>query len=124
METISTKDAPKAIGPYSQAVKAGNFLFCSGQIGLDPKTGRLVGDDITTQTKQVLTNLEAVLKEAGSDLDKVVKTTIFLKSMSDFKTVNAIYADAFSDHKPARATVAVSTLPLDVLIEIDCIATL
>ncbi len=122
IKIISTENAPSAIGPYSQATKANGFVFCSGQIALDPKTGTLVGDDVETQAKQVLKNLEAVLIAAGSSFDKVVKTGIFLKDMNDFKVVNDIYATAFSKHKPARATVAAAGLPMNVLVEIDCVA--
>ena len=122
IQIISTDNAPSAIGPYSQATKANGFVFCSGQIALDPKTGTLVGDDVETQTKQVLKNLEAVLLAAGSGFEHVVKTTIFLKDMADFKAVNDIYSTAFSHHKPARATVAAAGLPMDVLVEIECVA--
>lgn len=121
MQTIQTDDAPQAIGPYSQAVKANGMLFVSGQIPLD-KDGNLVSDDIEDQTNQVIKNLNEVLKAAGSSLDKVVKTTIFLNSMDDFARVNETYATYFPKHKPARATVEVSRLPKDVLVEIDCIA--
>ncbi|RAP30788.1 hypothetical protein DID76_03325 [Candidatus Marinamargulisbacteria bacterium SCGC AG-414-C22] len=123
MEYIATKKAPQAIGPYSQAVTLNNLVFCSGQIALDPHTGSLAGSDIDTQTKQVLANLNEVLTAAGSSFDQVVKTTIFLKDMSDFAVVNTHYEAAFGNHKPARATVAVAGLPLDVLVEIECIAT-
>ena len=122
MRYIDTKDAPAAIGPYSQAIEANGFLFCSGQIAIDPETGTLIGTDITSQTTQVLKNLSAVLIAGGARLEDVVKTTIFLKDMADFKTVNDIYALTFSSHKPARATVAVRELPMDVLVEIDCVA--
>ena len=122
IDIVSTTHAPVAIGPYVQATKANGFVFCSGQIALDPQSSQLVGDTVEAQTIQVLNNLFAVLKEAGCDASKVVKTTIFLKDMEDFKVVNEIYATYFSDHKPARATVAVAGLPLNVLVEIDCIA--
>ncbi len=121
MKVVSTNKAPQAIGPYSQAIVANGMVFTSGQIALNPQ-GELVCDDVEGQTKQVLTNLKAVLEEAGSSLDKVVKTTIFLSDMNDFKAVNEIYATFFNTHKPARSTVAVKTLPLNVKIEIDCIA--
>ena len=121
MKVVSTQEAPQAIGPYSQAIIANGMVFTSGQIALSPQ-GEIVCDDVEGQTKQVLTNLSAVLKEAGSSLDKVVKTTIFLSSMDDFKAVNEVYATFFKEHKPARSTVAVKTLPLNVKVEIDCIA--
>lgn len=121
IKQISTKKAPGAIGPYSQAIEAGGFLFCSGQIGLDPETGEL-RPGIEIQTKQILENLKAVVEGGGTSLDKVVKTTIYLKSLSDFQTVNEIYGKFFDPHKPARATVEVSGLPKGALIEIDLIA--
>ena len=121
MNTISTDKAPQAIGPYSQAVEYNGMIFTSGQIALLPN-GELAGDDIDTQTRQVLKNLSAVLEEAGSSLQKVLKTTIFLADMDDFSAVNAIYEEFFGSHKPARSTVAVKTLPKNVKIEIDCIA--
>ena len=119
---VSSAEAPKAIGPYSQAIKTGNMVYCSGQVGIVPATGALVGDDITGQTTQVLNNLAAVLKEAGSDMAHVVKVTIYLKDMNDYTKVNDIYKDHFTGTKPARATVQVARLPKDALIEIDCIA--
>ncbi len=121
MDYVVTKNAPSAIGPYSQAVDLGNMIFTSGQIALKPD-GKLVEGGIKTQTTQVLTNLSEVLKEAGSSLSKVVKTTILLANMEDFAEVNKIYAEFFGDHKPARSTVAVKTLPLNVDIEIEAIA--
>lgn len=121
MKVIKTLEAPAAIGPYSQAIKANGFLFVSGQIPLTPN-GELVGDDIKAQTKQVLKNLKAILKEADLSLKDTVKTTIFLKSMDDFSIVNEIYAQAFKEHKPARSTIEISKLPKDVLIEIELIA--
>ena len=121
MKTISTDKAPQAIGPYSQAVEYNGMIFTSGQIALLP-SGELAGEDIDTQTRQVLNNLSEVLKEAGSSLQKVLKTTIFLANMNDFAKVNAIYEEFFGSHKPARSTVAVKTLPKNVKIEIDCIA--
>ncbi|MHC3993990.1 RidA family protein [Thiomicrolovo sp. ZZH C-3] len=121
MQFVQTENAPAAIGPYSQAVKVNGMVYTSGQIALTP-AGEMLENDITVQTKQVLANLTAVLEAAGSGLDKVIKTTIFLDSMDDFATVNAIYADAFGDHKPARSTVAVKTLPKNALVEIDAIA--
>ena len=121
MEYVQTNNAPQAIGPYSQAVKANGMVYTSGQIALTPE-GEMLGNDVVVQTKQVLKNLTAVLEAAGSSLDKVIKTTIFLDSMDDFATVNEIYAEAFGDHKPARSTVAVKTLPKNALVEIDAIA--
>ena len=121
MKVIKTLEAPAAIGPYSQAIKANGFLFVSGQIPLTPN-GELAGDDINAQTKQVLKNLKAILKEADLSLKDTVKTTIFLKSMDDFSIVNEIYAQAFGEHKPARSTIEISKLPKDVLVEIELIA--
>ena len=121
-EIVYTKDAPDAIGSYSQAVKVGNMVYLSGQIAIDPKTQKFVGGDIETQTKQALDNLVAVLKAAGSSIDGVVKTTIYLINMDDFAKVNEIYASYFSSSKPARATVAVKELPMGAKIEIDAIA--
>lgn len=121
MQIIQTDDAPQAIGPYSQAIKANGMLFVSGQIPLD-KDGNLDSEDVEDQTNQVMKNLNEVLKAGGSSLDKVVKTTIFLNDMEDFARVNEVYATYFPKHKPARATVEVSRLPKDVLVEIDCIA--
>ena len=119
---VSTPDAPAAIGPYSQAMTAGGMVFCSGQVALDPATGALVPGGVEEQTTQVLKNLEAVLKAGGAGFETVVKTTIFLADMDDFAKVNAIYGEAFGDSRPARATVQVSRLPLDVRVEIDAIA--
>ncbi len=121
MQYIQTGKAPAAIGPYSQAVKVNGMVYTSGQIALTP-AGEMLTGDVTVQTKQVLANLTAVLEAAGSGLDKVIKTTIFLDNMDDFATVNAIYAEAFGEHKPARSTVAVKTLPKNALVEIDAIA--
>jgi 2-iminobutanoate/2-iminopropanoate deaminase len=121
MKFVQTDKAPAAIGPYSQAVEVGDMIFTSGQIGLTSK-GVLVEGGVNEQAKQVLSNLNEVLKEAGSSLSHVVKTTIFLADMSDFAEVNKIYASFFGNHKPARSTVAVKTLPLNVSIEIDAIA--
>jgi 2-iminobutanoate/2-iminopropanoate deaminase len=118
---VQTDKAPQAIGPYSQAVKVNGMVYTSGQIALTPE-GEMCENDVVVQTKQVLKNLTAVLEAAGSGLDKVIKTTIFLDSMDDFATVNEIYAEAFGDHKPARSTVAVKTLPKNALVEIDAIA--
>ncbi|WP_299547519.1 RidA family protein [uncultured Helicobacter sp.] len=120
MKIIATQNAPQAIGPYSQAILANGILYTSGQIGLTPQ-GELLGD-ISVQTRQVLSNLKEVLKTGGSDLNKVIKTTIFLSNMEDFGIVNEIYAEFFGTHKPARSTVAVKTLPKNALVEIECIA--
>lgn len=122
MQIIKTSQAPEAIGPYSQAVTAGNLVFCSGQIPLDPATMKLVEGTVAEQTERVLKNLSEVLKAAGSGLDKVLKTTVFLKDMNDFVEMNETYAAFFGSHKPARATVEVARLPKDVKVEIECIA--
>ena len=119
--TLSTADAPSAIGPYSQAVRAGGMVFCSGQIPLNAQ-GELVEGSIADQTRQVLRNLEAVLKSADLTLASVVKTTCFLTNLGDFKEMNAAYAEFFPENPPARATVEVSALPAGVAVEIDCIA--
>jgi 2-iminobutanoate/2-iminopropanoate deaminase len=119
---VTSPNAPAAVGPYSQAIKVGNMIFCSGQIPLDPKTGQIVGSDVATQTEQVLRNLEAVLDVTNSGLFQVCKTTVFLKNMEDFPAMNAVYAKHFPVDPPARATVEVARLPKDVLVEIDCIA--
>jgi 2-iminobutanoate/2-iminopropanoate deaminase len=125
MEFISTSDAPAAIGPYSQAVKVGDLLFTSGQIALTPQgSEEVLSKGVEEQTKQVLSNLKAVLEAAGCGLQNVVKTTIFLADMGDFAKVNAIYEEFFGEHKPARSTVAVKTLPKNALVEIDAIAKL
>lgn len=121
MEFINTNNAPEAIGPYSQAVIANGLIYTSGQIALTPQ-GELIERDIKKQTRQVLSNLKNVLESAQSSLDRVIKTTIYLENMEDFGIVNVIYAEYFGEHKPARSTVAVKTLPKNVLIEIDCIA--
>jgi 2-iminobutanoate/2-iminopropanoate deaminase len=121
MDFIQTNNAPQAIGPYSQAVKVNGIIYTSGQIALTPE-GVMLENDIKIQTHQVMKNLTEVLKASGSDLSKVVKTTIFLDSMDDFAVVNDIYAEYFGDHKPVRSTVAVKTLPKNALVEIDCIA--
>ncbi len=121
-ETISTENAPGAIGPYSQAVKAGNFIFCSGQIPINPQTGEFVSEDVAGQTRQVLKNLSAVLEAAKTSLNNVVKTTVFLADMNDFAAMNEVYAELFSENKPARATVQAARLPRDARVEIECIA--
>ena len=123
MKLVQTNDAPSAIGPYSQAVTVNGMVYTSGQIALMPDgSDELLSKDVATQAVQVLKNLEAVLKEAGSSLNDVIKTTIFLADMDDFVTVNEIYAEAFGSHKPARSTVAVKTLPKNALVEIDAVA--
>ena len=119
---VSTSDAPAAVGPYSQAVRSGSFLFCAGQIPLDPKTGQLVTGDIATQTRRVLDNISALLKAANLTFGQVVKTTIFLTDMNDFQTVNEIYAEYFREQPPARSTVAVAALPKGANVEIEVIA--
>ena len=121
-EVVSTDKAPKAIGPYSQAVKMCKLIFCSGQIALSPASGELVGEDVAAQTKQVMKNLKAVLEAAGASLDKVLKTTIYLKNLSDFETVNEVYGSYFGEKPPARATVEVSGLPKGALVEIEAVA--
>ncbi len=119
---ISTPQAPKAIGPYSVAIQTDGFVFCSGQVGLDPATGELVGTDLESQARQALTNLKHVLEAAGTSLEKVVKTTIFLQDMADFARVNAVYAEFFPATPPARSTVAVAGLPKGALVEIEATA--
>jgi 2-iminobutanoate/2-iminopropanoate deaminase len=119
---ITTDDAPKAIGPYSQAVKAGSFVFCSGQIAMDPESGELVTGDIGIQTERVLQNLQAVLKAAGADLGQVVKCTVFLADMDDFAAMNEVYGRFFTENPPARAAVEVSRLPRGVDVEIEAVA--
>lgn len=119
---IQTSDAPAAIGPYSQAIRSGQYIYTSGQIALDPVTGEMVGADVQTQTHRVLQNLQAVLTSAGSSLKSVVKTTVFLTSMGDFQAMNAIYATYFQGIAPARSTIAVAELPRKALVEIECIA--
>ena len=122
---VSTDKAPKAIGPYSQAVRAGNMLFVSGQIALDPAVGKVIDDkSVGTQTRRVLQNIQAIVTAAGASLENVVKTTVFLKDMNDFAEMNAAYGEFFGSAPPARATVEVSRLPRDVSVEIDCIALL
>ncbi|MEA3331437.1 MAG: RidA family protein [Campylobacterota bacterium] len=121
MKFIETKKAPSAIGPYSQAVVVNGMVYTSGQIALTPE-GVMLENDVVIQTKQVLKNLKAVLEEAGSSMSRVVKTTIFIADMDDFALINEIYEEAFGSHKPARATVAVKTLPKNALVEIDAVA--
>jgi len=119
---ITTKDAPRPIGPYSQAVISGGFLFCSGQIAIDPKTGEVVEGDVTAQTEQVLQNLLAVLKEAKMGPSNVVKTTVYLRDMADFPKMNEVYARYLGQEPPARTTIAAAGLPKGVAVEIDAIA--
>ena len=121
-EIISTKDAPQAIGPYSQAVKANGFVFVSGQIAIDPATQQVIAGDVAAQTDRVLRNLSEILEASGSGLGKVVRCGVFLKSMGDFAAMNEVYGKYFSSAPPARSTVEVSRLPKDVLVEIDVIA--
>jgi 2-iminobutanoate/2-iminopropanoate deaminase len=121
-DVIATNDAPKAIGPYSQAIKANGFVFVSGQIPLDPATQQLIAGDASAQTERVLQNLSGILKAAGSSLEQVVKCGVFLKSMSDFAAMNEVYGRYFIQAHPARSTVEVARLPKDVLVEIDIIA--
>lgn len=124
METINSDKAPAAVGPYSHAVQTGNLLFCSGQIPLDPATMQIVDGGVEAQTTQVFANIRSVLSAKDLDLNHVIKATVFLADMNDFRTVNRIYAEAFGDHKPARSAVEVARLPLDVLVEIEVIAEL
>ncbi len=121
-DVISTKDAPQAIGPYSQAIRANGFVFISGQVCIDPATQQLVTGDVAAQTERVLHNLSAILAAAGSSLHKVVRTTVFLKNMGDFAAMNEVYGRHFAAAPPARSTVEVARLPKDVLVEIDVIA--
>ena len=121
-QRIHSSDAPAAVGPYSQAVRVGEFVFTAGQVALDPVSGELVGDDVAAQTEQVMRNLRAVLAAAGTDLAHVVKTTVFLKSMGDFAAMNAVYARHFPEPFPARSTVEVGALPKGGLVEIECVA--
>ena len=119
---VSTPLAPSAIGPYSQAIRGGGFVFCSGQVALDPATGQVTGSEVRAQTERVMKNLEAILKAAGTDFTKVVRTTVYLKTMNDFAAMNEIYASFFPAPPPARSTVEVARLPKDALVEIDVIA--
>jgi 2-iminobutanoate/2-iminopropanoate deaminase len=122
LEFVRAARAPAAIGPYSQAVVAGGWVFCSGQIPIVPESGELAAGGVTEQTERVLTNLLAVLEEAGSSLERVVKTTVFLTSMSDFAAMNEVYSRRFGNHRPARSTIEVSALPRGSLVEIECVA--
>ncbi len=122
IETIATDAAPKALGPYSQAIKTGGFVFCSGQIPINPATNAIEATTIEEQTRQAISNLQNVLGKAGTSLSKVVKTTVFIKDMNDFAALNGVYAEMFGDTKPARSCVEVARLPKDVKVEIECIA--
>ncbi len=122
MDFVATSAAPKAIGPYSQAVRANGVVYCSGQIALDPASGNLVSGDFSAQVRRVFDNLAAVLKEAGSSFDKVTKATVYLTDLSNFQTLNGIYAEYFGNHKPARSTVGVKELPKGAQVEVDFIA--
>lgn len=124
MEVVSTENAPKALGPYSQAIKAGGFVWCSGQIPIDPAVNAVTAETVEAQTRQAIANLAAVLKAAGAGLDRVVKTTVFISDMNDFAAVNAVYAEMFGETKPARSCVQVARLPKDVKIEIEAVASL
>jgi len=124
IETVATDRGPKAIGPYSQAIRANGFVFLSGQIPLDPKTQQVVEGNIAVQTERVLENLKAVVEAAGSTIERVVKTTVFLADMDDFAAMNEVYARYFATHAPARSTVEVSRLPRNVRVEIDLVALL
>jgi len=121
-DVISTKDAPQAIGPYSQAIRANGFVFVSGQVAIDPATQQVIGGDVAAQTDRVLKNLSAILNASGSGLEKVVRSTVFLKDMGDFSAMNEVYGHYFKAKPPARSTVEVARLPKDVLVEIDVIA--
>lgn len=124
MELVHNDKAPKAVGPYSQAIVAGNLVFCAGQIPLNPESMTIEVHTIEEQTRQVLANLDQVLSTVGLSLARVVKTTVFLKNFDDFPRMNSVYAEVFNGHRPARSTVEVSRLPMDALVEIECIATL
>lgn len=121
-KTIATRKAPAAIGPYSQGILAGHLIFTSGQLPLDPETGDMVGHDITLQTRQVLRNVQAVLEEAGSGMEKVLKTTVFLSDMANFAKMNEVYKEFFMEDYPARSAFQVARLPKDALVEIEVIA--
>jgi 2-iminobutanoate/2-iminopropanoate deaminase len=121
-DVIATKDAPQAIGPYSQAIRANGFVFVSGQVAIDPATQQVIAGDVAAQTDRVLKNLSAILKTAGTGLEKVVRSTVFLKNMGDFAAMNEVYGKYFTATPPARSTVEVARLPKDVLVEIDVIA--
>ena len=122
LRTIATDGAPKAIGPYSQAIAAGDLIFCSGQVALDPATGAVIEGDVRVQTGRALDSLRAVLEAAGSDLAHVVKTTVYLLDFNDFGAMNEVYAERFGAHRPARATLGVAALPRGLRVEIECLA--
>lgn len=122
MKILHTDKAPAAVGPYCQAVQVGDMIFTSGQLAIDPANGNLINDDIEKATRRSLDNVKAILEEAGSNLEKVVKTTIFLDDMDNFAKVNEVYGEYFSDHKPARSCVQVARLPKDAIVEIEVIA--
>jgi len=124
LRVVATEKAPKAIGPYSQAIIAGGLVFCSGQIPLMPETGQILEGDAATQARQALANLRAVLEAAGSSMALVVKTTVFLSDMNDFAAVNAVYAEAFGEHRPARSAIQIGRLPKDAKVEIEATAAL
>ena len=121
---VSTTEAPKALGPYSQAIRVGDFVFCAGQTGRDPATGQLIQGDVAAQTERVLKNISAVLTAAGTDLDHAVKTTVYLKNIGDFNAMNEVYGRFFKGTPPARSTVGVADLPANALVEIEVIAVL
>ena len=122
LRSVSSEKAPKALGPYSQAIVTGDLVFCAGQVGLDPATGSIVSGDIKDQTRRCLDNLAAVLEAAGSSLDRVTKTTVFLTDLAEFTAMNEAYAERFGGHKPARSTIGIAALPRGARIEIECIA--
>jgi 2-iminobutanoate/2-iminopropanoate deaminase len=122
MKIINTELAPAAVGPYSQGIRTGNLVFFSGQLGIDPSTGKMAGEDVVAQVEQVLKNIRLLLESQGLSMGSVVKSTIFLANMGDFKLVNTAYEVAFGNHRPARSTVQVARLPLDAKVEIECIA--
>jgi 2-iminobutanoate/2-iminopropanoate deaminase len=124
ISAVSTSGAPRAIGPYSQGIRAGGFLFTAGQVGFDPTRGALVDGGISEQTERVLENIRSILESAGADLSQVVKTTVFLVDMADFAAMNEVYARVFGDHRPARSTVAVAALPRGARVEIEAVAAL
>lgn len=123
LKRVETTSAPAAIGPYSQAIVANGFVYTAGQIPLDPQSGQLVEGDVAAQTRRVMQSLQAILESAGSSLNRVVKTTVFLQDMNDFVAMNGVYAEFFGDHKPARSTVQAARLPRDVKVEIEAVAT-
>jgi 2-iminobutanoate/2-iminopropanoate deaminase len=123
-QTVVAENAPKAIGPYSAGVKIGDFVFTAGQLGINPETGSIVNGGIAAETRQALNNLRAVLEAGGSSLNNVIKTTVFLRDMDDFKTMNTVYADFFTENFPARSAVQVARLPLDAQVEIEAVATI